>query len=440
VISIRDRRAWLRRFGDTLGRHVDELCTLVSSELGKSEWEVLSTELMPLVASVKWHRRSLRRALRPRTLRGGAIWQLSQRHRLHRVPKGTVGIIATWNYPLQLLGIQLVQAIAAGNRVVVKPSEQAPRSQLRLLELARDAGLDGDRLRWTEATREAGAQLLEEPLDHVIFTGSTEVGRIVARTCADRLISSTLELSGRDSALVLADADPELAARSIWNGVVMNAGQTCMAPRRVLVDHSVSVRFTDELARLSKCTEPVRMVRPEEVSHCLRLVRDAEAAGGRSLADHAEPVDERTIRPTAVVDSPPDCELSAGRHFGPVLAVTSCQDLDEMLELHGACGQKLATSVYARSREQVGQLTEVLGSGVVTFNDTVVPTGHPAAPITGRGESGWGASRGLEGLLELTRPVVVSRTGSFMRLPTDQPGPKIQEFLRRMMRRGPRRG
>ena len=440
-MSLKDRRDWLHRFGRLLGEHVDELCSLVSSEIGKPEWEVLSTELMPLAASIKWHRRSFRGILRPRSLRGGAIWQFSQRFRLHRAPLGTVGIIATWNYPVQLLGIQLVQAITAGNRVIVKPSEHAPRSQVRLLELAREAGLDEDRLRWTEATREAGARLLEEPLDHVIFTGSTEVGRKVARTCADRLISSTLELSGRDSALVLADADPRLAARSIWSAVVMNAGQTCMAPRRVLVAREACEVFVAELDRLVSSASPVRMVRQEEVERCRMLLEEAARSGGRVLGSGWEVHDDpRTLFPTAVVECPAAVELARGTHFGPVVAVIPCDGFDAMLSLHAACEQKLATSVYTRSRSAMERLGPVFGSGVVTINDTVVPTGHPAVPITGQGESGWGASRGREGLLRLTRTVVVSRTGAFMRLSTDEPGERVQEFLRRMMRKGPRRG
>ena len=191
------RRAWIGRFQGLLGREVDELCTITAEEMGKSEWEVLSTELMPMMASIKWHRRHLRRLLRPRRARGGALWQFAQRQWVHRRPVGAVGIIATWNYPLQLLGVQLVQAIAAGNRVVVKPSEHAPRSQVRLLELAREAGLSEETLSWTEPTREAGARLLaEHRLDHVLFTGSTAVGRQVAVSCAERLVSSTLEHAG----------------------------------------------------------------------------------------------------------------------------------------------------------------------------------------------------------------------------------------------------
>lgn len=437
VPTLGERQQWLRRFERFIRTHVDELCSLVSAEIGKSEWEVLSTELMPLLAAIRWHTRNLKRLLRPRRLRGGAFWQISQKHRVHRMPLGTVGIIATWNYPIQLLGVQLVQAIAAGNRVVVKPSEHAPWSQKRLLELARAAGLDSSRLWWTDATREEGARLLrEESLDHVVFTGSAEVGREVARVCAEQLLSSTLELSGRDSALVLDDADVDLAAASIWNAVVMNAGQTCMAPRRVLVMRSAYPKFVSELTRFAAAARPVRLVRAEEVSHCIKLARDAVAAGGRNLLCELEPVDEYRMRPLAIADCPRDSELAEGRHFGPVVAVIPCEDLPDALSVHEGSDQKLATSVYTRSPARVEAIAELFGSGLISINDCVLPAGHPASPISGRGASGWGSSQGIEGLLALTRPVTVSRTGWLLRLPTEIPTPGIQSLLRRMMRRG----
>jgi len=439
--TVARRRLWLRAFARGLGSGLDDLCSLTAEEMGKSEWEVLSSELMPLMASIKWHRRRLGRLLRPRRVSGGALWQFAQRQRVHRRPLGRVGIIATWNYPIQLLGIQLVQAIAAGNRVVVKPSEHSPESQRRLLEIARDAGLPPGTLDWTEPTREAGARLLaEHELDHVLFTGSTEVGRLVGATCAEGLVSSTLELSGRDSAIVLDDADPALAAESVWHALVMNAGQTCMAPRRVLTTPAVHDAFCTELARRAEATDPVRLVQPEEVSRCRSLVEEAIEAGGRCVPAWTGPLDERTMRPVAIMDCPPEASVVEGRHFGPLLAVLRCADLDDVLRRHREVDQVLATSVFTSRPRRVEPLLDELGSGIVTINDCVLPAGHPSSPITGRSASGWGSSQGVEGLMALTRPVVLSRTGRIGRLPTEEPGPRIQDFLKGMMRRGAGRG
>ncbi|MFM7799307.1 MAG: aldehyde dehydrogenase family protein, partial [Planctomycetota bacterium] len=235
-------------------------------------------------------------------------------------------VIATWNYPLQLVGIQLTQAVVAGNRVVVKPSERSPRSQRMLLDLARAAasaaGLPPDTVTSAEATREAGRELLErERFDHVVFTGSTAVGREVALACARTLTPSTLELSGRDSAIVLADADPKLAARSIWHAATMNAGQTCMAPRRALVDRAIYQRFLDALRPLAASARPVRLADPSMADRCVQLAEAAVQAGGRSLRGVIEPANAGSMRPLCVESCPRDTELFEGDHFGPVLAV-----------------------------------------------------------------------------------------------------------------------
>ena len=209
-------------------------------ELDRPEFETLVTDLVPLLDACRWHERRARRVLKARRLRGGGVWRIGQRHEVRRRPLGRVAIIATWNYPYQLLGVQLVQAIVAGNSVVVKPSERSPRAHGALLDIARSSGLPEHRLLWTAATREDGRRLLEEGgFDHVVFTGSTEVGRAIASALSESLTPSTLELSGSDSAVVLGDADAVLAARSVHYALAVNAGQTCMAPRRVIVEEAV---------------------------------------------------------------------------------------------------------------------------------------------------------------------------------------------------------
>jgi len=212
------RIAWAAAFERRIVAREHDLVAAVRTDIHKADWETVTQDILPLVASIRWHRDHAARVLGPRKLGGAPWWMLGQRHWAQRLPLGRVLVIATWNYPLQLLGIQLTQSVVAGNRTVVKPSERAPRSQRMLVELARealaDAGLPADMVRAADATREAGRELLErERFDHVVFTGSTAVGREIAALCARTLTPTTLELSGRDSAIVLADADPALAAR-----------------------------------------------------------------------------------------------------------------------------------------------------------------------------------------------------------------------------------
>jgi len=433
--SLAHRRRWIERFRLSVLDRLEPLVDLVEDEVGKPRHEIVTTEILPLVASCRWHERNLDRLLRPRGLGLGAWWLTGQRHREHREPLGRVAIIATWNYPVQLLGIQLLQAIAAGNEVVVKPSERAPRTQEYLLWLARDAGLSERQLTWIDATRAAGeALLMTERFDHILFTGSTEVGRDIARLGATTLTPTTLELSGQDSAFVLEDCDAALAAKAIWNAVTMNAGQTCMAPRRALVEVGAYGAFLAALAPLAAAARGVNLIDEGAATRCHELSRSAHDAGARSLSGVLEAPEGRRFRPLAMVDCPESAALVDGDHFGPVLAVVPIASVKAGLTIHHRVGKHLATSIFTRSRHRVEELRRLLGSSLITVNDAVVPSAHPGASIGGRGESGWGVSRGREGLLALTRAVVVSRTPSLLRLPTDPPTSAALSTLIRVAR------
>lgn len=420
------RLAWLGRFRAALASREHEVTTVIESELAKPRWEAVTAEIMPVLAAARWHERHARRVLRPRRVPGGGIIALGQRHHVERLPLGHVAIIATWNYPVGLLGVQLLQAITAGNRVTVKPSEHAPRSQALLLDIARAAGLTNDDLTVTEPTREAGAALLKShAFDHVVFTGSTDIGRAIAEVLAPTLTPSTLELSGRDSALVLEDADPRLAAASIWFGVTMNGGQTCISPKRALVHRRVYPEFLRQLGLLAAASAPRRLINDHAARTASDQLRRALELGGRALTGVFEPADGPRLRPQAIVDCPPHADLVDGRNFAPTLAVVPCDTEDAMLAIHDRCNQHLATAVFTRSPGRARQrLLHRLRAGSVSFNDCVIPTGHPGSAIGGVGASGWGRSQGEEGLLHLTRPVSVSITSPVIRVPTTAPAPE----------------
>lgn len=438
---MRARVAWARRFRALLAANESTLTEAIHADIHKEPWETLTQEFMPTVAAIRWHERHAPRLLAPRRLGGAPWWALGQRHVAMQRPVGRVLIIATWNYPLQLLGVQLIQAVMAGNRVVVKPSERAPRSQRMIVDLARralvEAGSAEDIVTSTEATRDAGRDVLaRERFDHVIFTGSTEVGREIALACARTLTPTTLELSGRDSAIVLADAPLETAARTLWHALTMNAGQTCMAPRRILVEETALRGFLAHLRPLAAAARPVRLADAAMATRCAELVHGAVAAGGHPLSGVVEGATAGALRPQAVVDGPRDHPLVEGRHFGPVVAVLPVRDLADALAVHRASGQFLAASLFTANPERVlesPEMIDALGAGVISINDAIVPTGHPGISITGRAESGWGASRGEAGLLALSRAVHVSTTSLRFRLPLGEPAPSAIAWVRRLV-------
>lgn len=443
--TLADRIAWAAAFRRAMATRQDELMELIARDVEKPSFEALMGDILPLLAACKWIEKRAGSLLAPRRLRHGGVFSLANKATLDRAPLGHVAIIATWNYPVQLLGIELLQALVAGNRVTVKPSENAPRSQIFLLELAREAGratnMPQKQLAWTPATREAGATLLKDNrFDHVVFTGSTSVGIAIAETLAPSITSSTLELSGRDSAFVLDDADPELAASAIWQGVDMNSGQTCMAPRRALVDEKVYAEFVRKIASRAGAARPRPLINEHAAKQCYDLAVECQRLGGRSLAGVIEPPSAdangrlRCLRPMVFADCPRGVPLVEGRHFGPLLAVVPVNGLEDALTCHDRVDQVLATSVFTRNPARVEAFRDRLRSTLVTVNDCLLPTIHPSVGLAGHGMSGWGITKGEAGLLAMTRPIYTTRTTPLFRFSMEAVTPAIERGMSKFIR------
>jgi acyl-CoA reductase-like NAD-dependent aldehyde dehydrogenase len=398
--------AFRRRLPDA----ADELIAAVASDVGKAAGEVLGGEILPLAEACRFLQREAAQLLRPRRVPGRSrpLWLWGQKDVVHRRPRGVIGIIGTWNYPLFLNGVQILQALTAGNAVVWKPSEAAPASAAVLARLLHSV-FDSALIQVLDATRDAGAALLEAPIDHVVFTGSAATGRLVARRLGERLVSSTLELSGCDPLFVLEDADLVLAARAAWFGATLNAGQTCVAVRRAFVQCALYPSFCEKLRRLSATATPVPLRLPGQVKQAGDLIADAVARGARLLTSPPSKEASEAFPPTAVADARPEMALCQEASFAPLLAVLPFGDLPEALRMDQACPYHLGAAVFTRRPQAAAKLAESLPNGVVTINDVIVPTAHPATPFGGTGESGWGVTQGAEGLLEMTVPQVVSR-------------------------------
>ena len=434
MLPSREDLAWIRRFRLSIARDIPRLQEICREELDKPAFETLMSDIVPLLDACRWHERHARSVLRPSRLRHGGIWRLGQRHVLTRRPIGHVAIIATWNYPYNLLGTQLVQAIAAGNRVTVKPSERSPLAHEALLAHAREAGLDETRLTTTAATREAGIRLLEcGQFDHVLFTGSTSVGRSIAATLADSLTPSTLELSGADSALVLDDANVQLAAESIYFAFSMNAGQSCMAPRRVIVESGAFDSFVAALRPLVNRVDQERRVSEQEANRLREMLKLASTQSPVVSAS-TFPTTGNKVAPVAVLECTPDSEIATGEHFAPAIAVLRSEDRAQTISLAQSSVKSLTASVFTRNPAQARRIAHDLDAGFVTINDCMVPTAHPGVSIGGHGLSGWGVSQGKLGLLEMTRPQFVSQTSPRLRIPTEPPSNKVQKNIHRFVR------
>jgi acyl-CoA reductase-like NAD-dependent aldehyde dehydrogenase len=392
----------------------DRVAAAVGNDLGKPADEALAADVLPLADACRFLQVEASRLLWPRRVpsRLRPAWLMGQKDIVYRRPRGLVGIIGTWNYPVFLNGVQITQALTAGNGVVWKPSEVAPASAEVLFDLLGRAGYPDGLVQKLPATREAGKELAEADVDHVVFTGSSPVGHALAVTLGRRLVSSTLELSGVDALFVLADADPRFGARAAWFGATINRGQTCLAVRRAFVHKSVYGPFLDALQPLAAAAAPARLALPSQGEQAERLVRDAVAEGARVLGPPRTAADG--LVPQVVVDARPEMAVCREASFAPIMAVLPFDTLEDALKMDAQCAYALGASVFTGNPAAAEAWAGRLRAGMVTVNDVIVPTAHPATPFGGRRESGWGVTQGAEGLLEMTVPQVVSvRSGRY---------------------------
>lgn len=423
-----------------------ELFTVVEADVGRPAVEVLATELLPTASALKFLEQEAIRLLKPRRVSGRLrpTWLLGSRDRVHRRPWGVVAIIGTWNYPIYLNVVQIAQALVAGNAVLWKPSENAPRTADLTHQLFLEAGFPADLFIKLSATREAGLQVAEADVDHVVFTGSDGVGRKLAARLGERLIPSTLELSGCDALFVLEDADVELAARSAWFGVTLNRGQTCIAVRRVFVQRGRYAAFAEALKPLVAKAGPLPLVTHGQADQAERLVRESVERGARLLVTpHNEAVGGRGVRPAVVLDATVNMSVCREASFAPVSAVIPFETVDEAVSLASTCPFGLGASIFTARTQAAQDLAARLSVGSVTINDVLAPTAHPATPFGGRGASGWGVTQGAEGLLGMTTPQTVTvRKGRF-RPHVDEavtPDPATLEILHGLLRASHARG
>ncbi len=404
-LPVTERLKPVRAFRAMLVDDPDELLAAITADVHRPASETIGTDVLSTASAAKFLEKKATSILAQRDVGGRPLWLWGVTTSKVPRPHGIVGLIGTWNYPLFLNAVPILHALVAGNAVLWKPSEQTPRMAVVLHRWLLECGVPPDLFQLLPATREAGPTLVEADIHFLHFTGSDVVGRKLAARLGERLIPSTMELSGVDAALVLADADLDLAAKTAWYGATLNSGQTCIATRRIFVDRKVSDAFAEKLKVLAVKSQPVTLQTAGQQQQMNRLIADATAKGGTVF-----PASSGQCQPTVIFDGSSDMAICHEASFAPIVAVIPCDSRAAMIAQVNACEFGLAASIYG---EPTGAALE-LDVGSVVFNDTVVPTAHPATPFGGRGASGWGSTQGVEGLLAMTYPQVISvRKGKF---------------------------
>ena len=410
-LPIKDKLQKVRKFRHLLVVQRDKIAKALFLDSGKPYEEALGAEILPLAEACKFLEKNAAHLLSPRKIRSSDTpwWLFLQKSKVHRKARGIVGIIGTWNYPLFLNGVQIIQALVAGNGVVWKPSENALETNKILAELLLET-FPPDIFKELSSSRESGPVLIDSNIDFVVMTGSVETGKAIAKKCAERLIPSTLELSGIDSLLLLDDGDVDLAMSAAWFAMNINAGQTCMASRRFLIPETMLEKVTTKLLELAKNFKP-RKILMESQANCALPLIDAAMVEGAELI---WPLNKSDIWRDGIFDA---CILINIRKemgicneaiFAPVLSVLTYKTIDDAIGISNACPFGLCASIFTANQVLGEKVALELKVGSVSINDAIVPHAHPATPFGGVGLSGWGATQGEEGLLEMTRPMSIS--------------------------------
>jgi coniferyl-aldehyde dehydrogenase len=406
--SYEERVDGLERLSYAIRKRQDEMAAAVRADFGnRSEIETKLTEVLILVDGIKYLRRHLKSWMRPES-RHVSLTYKPARAKVYRQPLGLVGIISPWNYPFQLALAPVAAAIAAGNRVLLKPSEYTPGSSELIRSILSDA-FDADTASVVLGGPEVGESFSRLPFDHLLYTGSTHVGRLVMKAAAENLVPVTLELGGKSPAIVHPDYPVERAADRIAWGKWTNAGQTCIAPDYVLVHESGAGALVDAIAASARRYYPTLARNPDYTTvvnarHYERLnalVADAVAKGARKLEVNAasevlSPA-TRKIAPTILTGVTDDMRVLQEEIFGPVLPVVTYRSLEDAIEYVNARPRPLALYYFDDDRGRVEQVLDRTVSGGASINETMLHFGIDDMPFGGVGPSGMGAYHGKEG-------------------------------------------
>ena len=407
------RLAVVRRLRRLIARDAVGLSAAVGERPGRAPGETLALEVLPLADACRFLEREAAALLAPRRLggKGRPAWLFGTKAEIRREPLGVVLVIAPSNYPLFLPGVQIVQALTAGNAVLVKPALECAAPMEALAALLQEAGLPDGLLGLLDTSVEAARNAVATGVDKVVLTGSAATGRRVLTDLARHLTPATMELSGNDAVFVMPGADLDLTVKALAYGLRLNGGATCIAPRRVFVDRELAQELERRLTPLVEAMPPVAVSEPVR-RQVARLVEEAVAAGCRPIGRLLRP-DEPEMAPILIADAVPELGLLREDIFAPVLSLVPVAGAEDALAAATQCPYALGVSIFGAEQEALA-LAGRVKAGSVTINDLVVPTADPRLPFGGRGSSGFGVTRGAEGLLEMTAVKTVSlRTGSF---------------------------
>ncbi len=429
--TARERIAKLRRLHEAMLRHQEATRAALWADFRKPPHEVDISETICVNSEIRHAIRHLASWMAPRPV-GVRLPLLGSSATVYHEPKGVCLILGPWNFPFNLNLIALVGAVSAGNCVILKPSEYAPHSSALLKKIVEEC-FPPEEVAVEEGDVAVAEQLLSLPFNHIFFTGSTAVGKIVMTAAAKHLASVTLELGGKSPAVVDETADLDRAASRIAWIKCLNGGQTCIAPDYVLVQESVHDAFIDKLktwirhfygatpeAR-QQSPDLARMIHDRHFRAVKHLLDDAVSRGAHvAFGGHTDAVG-RYIEPTVLTAAPEEAAIWEHEIFGPLLPVRPYQTLDDALAYINAGAKPLALYLFSRREKHIRQFIAETRGGGVSINECALQFFNPELPFGGHNASGIGKYHGESGFMEFSNSRSVARQHS--------PAPTTKLFL-----------
>jgi len=403
LTSYKERILKLKRIKDWIFAHQQQIRIALYEDLKKPAPETDLMEIYVVISELRHAVRHLKHWMKPIPVRR-MITLPTARSFIHLEPRGNVLIISPWNYPFMLALGPLVSAIAAGNCIVLKPSELTPQTSRLLKQMVSDL-FPEEELAVLEGDKEVATELLRYPFDHVFFTGSARVGKIIMRAAAENLSSLTLELSGKSPVIVDETADIADAAKKICWGKFINCGQSCVAPDYILVHEN---KFSELLDRLKREIEHSyagekgslhysRIINEQHYARLMDMINECRQRNAKIECGGNGEESENYIEPTLITHVPEDTVLMTEEIFGPLLPVLKYVRLEDALDFINEREKPLALYIFSRDKKNIKMILSGTSAGGTCVNDTVKQFIHLNLPFGGVNQSGMGNAHGYFG-------------------------------------------
>ena len=411
-------------------------------DLRKSKVESDSTEIFPVLSEIRLFRKKLNRWSKIKSVSNNLLF-FGSKAKIQPEALGNCLIISPWNYPFQLCLLHLVACISAGNTAILKPSEFCPNVS-KLLDKIISEVFEQNHVAVIEGQVDETTYLLAKKFDHIHFTGSPKVGKIVMQAGAKHLSSVTLELGGK-SPLIIDGSIPmqEVVEKVVW-GKLINLGQTCIAPDYIVIKEEFSDQFVDAFIthvenifgkNPSQSEDLARIVNLQNYNRLKNLITDALDKGAKCPFGNEYKEDELYIKPTLLIDIPKDALIENEEIFGPILPIYTFKEINEVIEYINLKEKPLALYLFSNNLVFIEEVKNQTSSGSVVINETLVHILHPNLPFGGVNHSGIGASTGYEGFKDFShmKPVLhvnrILSPSKFLNYPYTSTTQKVIDFL-----------